>query len=86
MLTLLLRLAAITVTVSCMSSVKVKPDLKFGERPPHCFRADFKDRNGIVTYSWNCYTTRSMCSAALKVAKKYGSMADVKALTKCKRV
>ena len=72
-------------SLSCTSGVKVVA-AEFGARPDFCFRADFKDRNDLATYSWNCYTTESLCKAAFKVAKKYGSLADVISLVGCKRV
>jgi len=78
-------LLAFVVMSSCAATVKMKTDDNMGERPPWFFRADYPGKgDNKMTYSWNCFKTKSLCQGALDVSKKYGGLADVKALTICK--
>ena len=70
----------------CVKNVSVKKDATLGEHPTLCFRADYIDAKGKKTYSWNCFESYGHCNGALKVSKKYGSLANVTSLSECKEL
>lgn len=73
---------------SCFSNVRLIDEATddMGIKPPWCFRANFKDVDNINTYSWNCFSSKNMCEGAIKISKKYGSLANVTSLINCRKI
>lgn len=86
MLLFLLTIVHALLIGGCVKGVSIKKDTTLGEHPTQCFRADYIDEKGRKTYSWNCFVTYGYCDGALRVSKKYGSLANVTSLSECKEI